>query len=289
MIKIIFSILLYGCILGSSSVWAQASDSLDYLKNFSLQNEKDNILALVAADYVFQDWQKEWDSPRGYNIGAVLYDTDADTIIGLHRNSIYEKEDKTQHAEIGLMQGYFHKLYCANPATTLEGLQIITTLEPCMMCAGMMIFLEVDTVKYLQADPEYGKNIEKMAQDWMDEAGIRHFANDRCRRIQSLSLEETCYAAKMLSKGYEIYGKTQTRKGMSEFLRSKVAYLIYSQIDTFIRQWQLVYPENARLLKNARKILHIADKDREVDFSPTGAEAAKANYRTFLEFFNSIR
>lgn len=289
MIKIIFSILLYGSMLGRFAVGAQASDSNDYLKNFSIQNEKDNILALVAADYVFQDWQKEWNSPRGYNIGAILYDTHADTIIGLHRNSIYEKDDKTQHAEIGLMQGYFHKLYCDNPQATLEGLQIITTLEPCMMCAGMMIFLEVDTVKYLQADPEYGKNIEKMAQDWMDEVGTRHLANDRCRRIKSLSLEGTCYAAKMLNKGYEIYGKTQSRRGMSEFLRTKVAYLIYSQIDTFIRQWKLVYPENARLLKNARKTLHITDGEEDVETYPTGAEAAKANYRMFLQWFDSIR
>lgn len=285
--KIIFSLLLYGVILGDFPLQAQTESQDARLTHLTVQQEKDNLLALVAMDYVFQDWQDMESAPRGYNIGALLYKA-PDSIIGLHRNSIYEMDDKTQHAEVGLMQGYLHKLFCEYPQPTLKGFQIITTLEPCMMCSGMMIFLETDTVKYIQTDPDFGKNIERLAQDWIDETGLAHPANDRCTRIKSLSLQGTCYASEMLNRGYEIYIKENQNKGMTEFLKSDIAYQVFSIADVLIRNWKLIHPENRTLLNNARNILHLPTNPVPgVRQAPTNA--AQENYQLFLPLYQTIQ
>lgn len=281
--KILFSIVLLLIILNSLHVRAQGSDPVEGLKVMTAQDEKDNILALVAASYVFQDWQKEGNSPRGYNIGAVLYDVQGDSIIGLNRNSIYQKKDKTQHAEIGLMQGYFQGLFCSTPQATLKGLQIVTTLEPCMMCSGMMIFLEVDTVKYVQADPEYGKNIERLAQDWMDAKGHVHPANDRCMSIKSVSLEGKCYLSAFLDKGYKKYKKSDSDRNMTGYLQTRKAHKIYKSADLLLRKWQVIYPENQKLLDHARKVLNLPAP------AIVKSHAAEANYLLFRELWDTIK
>ncbi len=275
--------MLYGILLCHFSFGAWSSSLAGRFGNLSLQEEKDNILALAAMVYVLQDWQVGNDPPRGYNIGALLYKA-PDSIIGLHRNSIFLANDKTQHAEVGLMQAYLQRAFCAYPQNTLSGMQIVTTLEPCMMCSGMMIFLEVDTVKYIQADPDYGKNIERLAQDWTDAEGIHHPTNERCARIRSISLKGTCLATEMLNKGYKIHTRTTSDKGMAGFLKTAIAYDIYTKADMLLKNWKPIYPDNKTLLENARNILHIPClpvNDREKD-------AAQANYELFLELYNSI-
>lgn len=288
-IQAILCALCFLSILHPISLQAQTSDEIASLENLSEQEEKDNILALVAMTYVLQDWQMGDYPPRGYNIGALLYDPATQAILGMNRNSIYRKDDKTQHAEVGLMQNYFQKVYDKNPRKTLKGLQIITTLEPCMMCSGMMVFLEVDTVKYIQTDPSYGKNIERLAQDWVDSTGVRHPANQRCTRIRSISLQETCFASEMLDKGYELYGKNKSEKSLAEFLKTKRAFEIYRKADTLIRNWKLIYPANRTLLQNAHKALHIPRTGGPLKGRKRGQAAAESNYQTFLDLYNSIQ
>lgn len=287
-IHTILCVLCFLSLVYPVSLQAQTCGETGPLETLTEQEEKDNILALVAMSYVLQDWQMGDYPPRGYNIAALLYDPATQTILGMNRNSIYQKDDKTQHAEVGLMQNYFHKAYDKNPRKTLKGLQIITTLEPCMMCSGMMVFLEVDTVKYIQTDPSYGKNIERLAQDWIDPAGERHAANDRCRRIRSISLQETCFASEMLDKGYELYGKNKSEKSLAEFLKTRLAFDIYSKADTLIRSWKLIYPANRTLLQNAHKALHIPQTGRSLKGRKRGLDAAESNYQTFLDLYHSI-
>lgn len=278
----VLRLVLLFVILGLFRANAQEYHPLEKLKNLTMQDEKDNILALVAADYVFQDWQEEGDTPRGYNIGAVLYDAQADTIIGIKRNSIYREKDKTQHAEVGLMQAYFRGRFSEHPKRTLKGCHIITTLEPCMMCSGMMIFLEVDTVKYVQTDPDYGKNIERLAQEWTDAKGHTHPANDRCTRIKSVSLEKKCYLSAFLDKGYFKYKSMNPDNSLSEYLQTKKARKIYKSADLLLRRWQIIYPENQKLLDSARKVLGFPV------LAATKPHAAEVNYHLFRELWDSI-
>lgn len=280
-VKISMIVLLFAT-FGMLHIEAQETHSVEALKSLTLQDEKDNILALVAADYVYQDWQETGNAPRGYNIGAVLYDALADTIIGVNRNSIYKENDKTQHAEVGLMQGYFHGHFCSTPHKTLKGMHIITTLEPCMMCSGMMIFLEADTVKYVQTDPEFGKNIERLAQDWIDGEGNAHLANDRCTRIKSVSLEGKSYLAAFLNRGYEYYRKKNPNKSMTEYLQTPNARQIYKSADRLLREWQPIYPENQKLLDNARKVLGLPVPAKKNSYM------VKTNYELFRKLWHSI-
>lgn len=269
-------------LLGTFHGQAQHALSIATLKNMTVQDEKNNILALAAADYVFQDWQQEGKSPRGYNVGAVLYDEQADTIIGMYRNSVNKENDKTQHAEMGLMQGYLHKRFCKSPHNTMQGLQIVTTLEPCMMCAGMMAFLELDTVKYIQTDPLFGKNIERLSQDWTDQEGVRHPANERCTRIKSVSLDNTTYLAAFLNKGYEKYAALNPGKSMAEYLMTARARKIYESADLLLKQWHLMYVENGKLLNSAKKKLGLTCRNE------TTPSSSSANYDLFLKMWNSI-
>jgi len=44
----------------------------------------------------------------------------------------------------------------------LENYTLYTTLEPCIMCAGMMVMSRLRRVVYGQADPHYGGAMERM-------------------------------------------------------------------------------------------------------------------------------
>ena len=58
------------------------------------------------------------------------------------------------------MRGYI----AADPERTeLHKHQIYTTLEPCVMCAGMMAMTNVRRVVYAQRDPIYGGVFERLA------------------------------------------------------------------------------------------------------------------------------
>lgn len=279
--------MLYGLMVWHFPLEAQPSSRLaNRFGNLSSQEEKDNILALTAMVYVLQDWQEGSDPPRGYNIGALLYKA-PDSIIGLHRNSVFLQSDKTHHAEIGLMQAYLRGAFCPFPQSTLQGMQVITTLEPCMMCSGMMIFLEVDTVKYIQADPDYGKNIERLAQDWTDAEGVHYPANERCARIRSVSLQGTCLATAMLEKGYQLHTQATSDKGMAGFLKTSLAYDIYRKANILLKNWRPIYSDNVTLLENARKMLRI-EREPELGLPALTKEAAQANYELFLELYHSF-
>lgn len=219
----------------------------------SISKEKDCILAMSAMAYVYKDWQEEYIAPsRGYNIGAILYDSKNDSIIALDKNSVRQYGDKTQHAEVRLMQGYMER----GEKAYLDGMQIITTLEPCMMCSGMMMFLTVDTVKYIQADPEYGKNIERLAMDWTDEKGSVHPANERAIRIRSVQIELP-FLGSILDTAYQKYRKNNPSKGMSEFLYTENARKIYAFWSDCIDMWVVENKENQRLLNHVRRILQL--------------------------------
>jgi tRNA(adenine34) deaminase len=278
----LFSVGLLFATFGILCLQAQEGGSLATLKNMTMQDERNNILALVAADYVFQDWQEEGHALRGYNIGAVLYDPAADTIVGVSRNSVYREADKTQHAEMELMQGYIHKRYCGHPNETLRGLQIVTTLEPCMMCAGMITFLEVDTVKYIQTDPNYGKNIERLATEWVDSLGVHYPANERNLHTKSVSLARTTYLAAFLNKGYEKYRERDPKKSMAGYLQTAKARRIFESADRLLKQWRLIYPENQKLLDSAYKTLGITSPNENK------LHTRSANYDLFLQMWKSI-
>ena len=227
---------LFAC---SSSLKAQASSHI----------ERDRILSLAAMAYVYQDWQNSAEDERGYNIGAILYSPSGDSIVAWSRNSIRKAEiGKTAHAEIELMQHAIRDKKVRN----LNGLHIITTLEPCMMCSGMMTFLEADSVKYIQTDPEYGKNIERLAADYNGQPG-----NERSKSIKSVHATSADYGT-AIEELYDAFrvDPANKDKSMAEFLYSPAVKAIYKQANDELKRMKVKYPHNQKLLNLVKKHLY---------------------------------
>lgn len=212
--------------------------------------EKETILSLAVMAQVYEDWQSRALPNRGYNIGALLYDARVDTIAFMEKNSINLCNDKTQHAEIRLMQEYLRKKILPD----LEGMHVITTLEPCMMCSGMLIFLNVDTVKYIQADPCFGKNIERLAADW-EEQGKVFPGNGRSKRTKSIQV--VCPVGTLLEAGYRKCAEKAENAILSDFLYMESVGSVYRASFEILRNWQVIYPENKRLLENIFRLLKL--------------------------------
>lgn len=197
-------------LLCSHSVSAQLTASV----------ERDHLLAIGLMSYVYSNWQNDENSRRGYNIGAFLVNPSANLLKGYNLNSVRSSEvRKTSHAEVGLMQELIKK----GEITNLRGFYIITTLEPCMMCSGMMTFLEADSVRYIQTDPEFGKNIERLAEDYAGQP-----ANDRCKHIKSIRAVSGYYAS-ALEKLYVAFRSDQHNRGksMADFLYEADVKCVY--------------------------------------------------------------
>lgn len=243
----------------------------------SVQEEKDYLLSLAAMTYVYQDWQTgKNENARGYNIGAILFDTQADTIVALNRNTTSICDDKTQHAEVRLMQEYVQR-YTGH---YLNGMKIITTLEPCMMCSGMMIFLQADATYYIQEDPEYGKNIERLASNWEDPATHKvHPANNRCKKIESK--HAGIIPGKRLEEYYQSFIKDDPDGSMSNFLYSENARNIYRHSADLLSTWYIQHKENEPVYANILSNLQIERKNKK---TPYGLKAYNKNSELLKAF-----
>lgn len=124
--------------------------------------ERDEIFMLTAYSVVLKGWQSSTSGPgiRGYNIGSVLV-SPTDDIVCWARNSVSVTDNQTQHGEVRLMTNYLG--ICGGG--TLAGYRIYTTLEPCAMCAGMMIMARLTETIWGQKDPHFGDALERLALD----------------------------------------------------------------------------------------------------------------------------
>lgn len=236
--KLNYFVLLLGLLFCNHSLSSQQTANV----------ERDHVLSLGLMAYVYKNWQDSVGVGRGYNIGALLFDPVHDSIIGWNLNSVRESEvGKTAHAEVGLMQ----KLI--KDKRTLKGLHIVTTLEPCMMCSGMMTFLEADSVKYIQTDPEYGKNIERLAADYAGQSG-----NERSKRIKSVRAISGNYGSALeeLYATFRLDPKNKDRS-MADFLYETVTKDVYKAAFEELQQTTNVkFKKNSRLLSQVKEYVN---------------------------------
>lgn len=121
------------------------------------QQERDEIYALLAYAVVYADWQN--DNKRGYNIGAVLVDPHRPKgrqLLCWARNSVNTSRNGTQHGEVNLLTNYLH----VSRNSKARGLRVYTTLEPCPMCAGMLLMQDVEGTLFGQSDPHFGRGAQ---------------------------------------------------------------------------------------------------------------------------------
>ena len=96
-------------------------------------------------------------------IGAVVYDTATGAILGEGRNTREEDDDPAGHAEL-------HAIQAAARAVgdwRLPHCTLVVTLEPCPMCAGLIVNARIGRLVYAADDPKAGavRSLFTLTQD----------------------------------------------------------------------------------------------------------------------------
>ncbi|MEP7109887.1 MAG: nucleoside deaminase [Ferruginibacter sp.] len=217
----------------------------------TIQQEADEIFSLLAYSIVFRDWQPgsiPREKRRGYNIGALLVDPENSPVFyGL--NCINSTGNATQHGELRSITGYLDKTRRFN----LEGFTIYTTLEPCVMCAGMITMTSVNRVVFGQHDVEYSKAFERLA---IDTRAIGGFPPYPRAVLAHATTSEFC---KELDVAYEDFLAKETEKMLARFLTTGTAQNIYKKAAGCFLNYPLAYPENRKIYEMALNFYKLPD------------------------------
>lgn len=213
----------------------------------AIEYEVDTIYTLLAYALVYQDWQPEQiprERRRGYNIGALLVSPE-NLPVQAGLNCVNAANDATQHGELRAMTQFLNQHHCFN----LEGFALYTTLEPCIMCAGMMIMTEVKKVVFGQHDVMFSKAFERLSIDTSEAGGFAPYP-----RQVSVKMSETEYRYR-LDKAFTGFLQTDNEKILAKFLASDAAKTIYEDASKAFNNYQVRYPENKIYLEAARNFL----------------------------------
>lgn len=225
------------------------------------QDERDLIFGLLAYAVVFADWQDDANG-RGHNIGSVLVDK-AGRPVYWARNSSKGTHNSTQHGEVRLITNY---LSCgggspANGETRYlkDSYTIYTTLEPCVMCSGMMTLTQVGRAVYGQTDPAYGNAIETLRLRNYPHLPRSQALNSEIRRELDAKFQAACSVAAQKQGG---------ECSITAFLRSDNAKRAFQTASERLRNQS---PHNLRFAEN-RAIL---DAAQEFVFGPKNTDGIR--------------
>ncbi|MFE8598202.1 nucleoside deaminase [Archangium violaceum] len=210
------------------------------------QNEKDQIYSLVAYAVVYRNWQEAsvGVGVRGYNIGSVLVDPSG-RLVCWARNAVGVTGNKTQHGEVRLMTNYLHN---TTGGALGGGYTVYTTLEPCAMCSGMMTLMSVKSTVYGQADPDFGKALERLS---FNSTAIHGF----CSYPRGVTSGEVIHAiAERLDQGYARYMQTHPPV-ITDFLASPEARQIFADAEQQLLTFKVQFPSNQPVLDSALAFL----------------------------------
>ncbi|MFC5720516.1 nucleoside deaminase [Streptomyces gamaensis] len=84
----------------------------------------------------------EWARPARWPFGAVLVDADGGEVVAGARNTSERSGDSTEHAELNLLR------QAAAAGYDLSAHVVVSTAEPCPMCAGALVWSGVRGVAY---------------------------------------------------------------------------------------------------------------------------------------------
>jgi len=208
------------------------------------RQEVDEIFSLLTYALVYANWQPgsvPRNQRRGYNIGAVLVDKDQQPVFcGL--NCINATDNATQHGELRAITAYLEKTRRFN----LDGFTIYTTLEPCIMCAGMMTMTDIDRVVYGQKDVDFSNGLERLALDTRPYGGYAPFKRTTWADASPLDFRARLDAA------YQRFLATEPEKILAKFLVSPEAEVIFKEAHATFLSFEVKHPANAATYEAAR-------------------------------------
>ncbi len=234
-----FLTLILGCNSSKKLSEKIIKPVLEVKKVNKQQQEIDNIYSLLAYSLVFADWQADSlprGERRGYNIGALLVNEENYPVhYGL--NCINSTDNATQHGEVRAITSYLEKTRIFN----LSGHTIYTTLEPCIMCAGMMTMTAINRVVYGQRDVAYSKAFERLAIDTTPIGGFEPYPRQVISHASSISF------CSELDKKYQEFLNEDEEKILAKFLASEEAKVVYAKAaDTFLN-YKVKFKENKNI------------------------------------------
>ncbi|MEK6701071.1 MAG: tRNA adenosine(34) deaminase TadA [Planctomycetota bacterium] len=96
-------------------------------------------------------------------VGAVVYETATGKVLASAHNRREKDLDPSAHAEFIAMREASRTLQ----SWRLTGCSVAVTLEPCPMCAGMIVNSRIDRLVYGAADPKAGavRSLMRLADD----------------------------------------------------------------------------------------------------------------------------
>lgn len=210
--------------------------------------ERDEIFMLTAYSIVLKGWQTSTSGPgiRGYNIGSVLVNPTND-IVCWARNSVSITDNQTQHGEVRLMTNYLG--ICGGG--TLDGYRIYTTLEPCAMCAGMMVMARLTETIWGQKDPHFGDALERLAFDSSTIGGFQPYP---------WSVASSGVISDIRTELERSYAQHETEH-ITKWLTWDSTRAIYQQALSLLKNYPLRYQENQCVLTQALAVLDCAPAD----------------------------
>ena len=208
------------------------------------QRENDDIISLLAYAIVYQDWQSNEvprEQRRGYNIGAILVDQDYEPVWhGL--NSVTQTNNATQHAELRAVMGYLERSQGFN----LEGFSLYVTLEPCVMCAGMITMTNLRRVIYGQHDVSFSRAFERLALDSRSIGGFAPYPRTVEATVTSLPF------CPQLDAAYKHFLSVDPEKVLAKFLTGEAAAGIFRQAHAAFLDYEVTEPRNSPTYRSCR-------------------------------------
>lgn len=206
--------------------------------------ERDEIFSLLAYALVYRDWQPDsipFEKRRGYNIGALLVDSQLNPV-AYDLNCVNSTGNATQHGEVRVITRYLER----TRKFLLDGYSLYVTLEPCIMCAGMITMTSIDRVVFGQNDLAYSKAFERIFSD----KNLPNHPRTVEARSSGLPFRE------QLDKAYQDYLLTSEEKILAKFLSSENARTIFESAEKAFLDLKPVYKENGSILEKALRFHH---------------------------------
>lgn len=110
-----------------------------------------------------QAFTEAWASYCGGNlgIGAVLADPQSNEVVAVGRNRVSESTEEPRTLAGNFMAHAEMNAFAAMRRFKADGLDLYTTLQPCLMCSATSVFLHVDRVFYAAGD-EFFSDVESL-------------------------------------------------------------------------------------------------------------------------------
>ncbi len=252
---IFFALLLFGCHTPRYYSTKIINPVLEKAQVTEMQKEIDDIFILLAYALVFRDWQSDQvprSSRRGYNIGALIVDA-KNQPVRHDLNCINSTDNATQHGEVRAIMGYLEK----NKLFNLSGHTLYTTLEPCVMCAGMITMTSVKRVVYGQHDVEYSKAFERLAIDTRSINGFPPYP----RRVHAEAAG--IVFRQRLDEAYRLFLEKDEEKILAKFLSSKAAKEIYESAYLQLLSYQVKFPENKEIYEKTLEYFNTPEAGKD--------------------------